>query len=190
MKLICRIAFIAVVTGTSLTTSTAAFAAWIEYTGKEFSAIADASEIGGSYTTSMSVEGLFKTTGPLPSSMTFMNVSPLVERYRFTEGRNVLTELNSDGRFFLATDPAGNIVEWNIFLEIDFPSSPPLAGEISTTIGTQTRTVATEIEADRDRGSIRECITPGTLNQCAGGMGNGQSYIDSAEVRGSKNHAC
>jgi hypothetical protein len=93
---------------------------------------------GGGYTATNMITGSFTTASPLGANLALADISFL--SYSFTDGDQTMTNLNSveylPPDFEIGTDASGNIISWNITLNIpstlDFintsNSSDPLIG--------------------------------------------------------------
>jgi len=119
------------------------------YAGLNFTIITpDQNPPAGTYTTSMSVSGNFEIAVPLGANFASSDISASVLSYSFTDGRSVLTDLNSSiSLFTVATDASGTITSWQV--QVDSPLATAV-GQIQRTIGTQTTS---------DAGNVSQCLT-------------------------------
>ena len=101
-----------------------------EYEGSAFDTIlSNAEPPAGSYTTSMSLDGVVEFAEPLPPNLDgglgyFADVTSLVLAFSFTDGRHVLTESNSGLSLQVRTDGSGAISEWALGVEGPDPILP------------------------------------------------------------------
>ena len=77
----------------------------------------------GSYDDTMFVNGVFAVAAPIVPLLPLTDISAAVLKYSFRDGRQTLTEANSDIlSFLISTDSGGVPVSWSIFLFADFPT--------------------------------------------------------------------
>lgn len=134
------------------------------YSGNTYTNIVDNTPPPGTtYTTSMSVTGIFSVAVPLAANMALTDVTADVVSYTFDDGVNSHTESNSIvlGAFNIATDGAGNISEWQITTTTG-PPLPTTGGPGDQRQLIQTANVAGLV---LDRGILQEC-TGGSLGTC------------------------
>jgi hypothetical protein len=96
-----------------------------QYIGNNYQSVSDDTPPEGTYTTSMSITGSFTVDEPLlPAS--FTDITPAVQTYSFFDGRDTLTETNSQIiDFGVAVDTSGLIHEWDIAIRTTSLSSQP-----------------------------------------------------------------
>jgi hypothetical protein len=82
------------------------------YTGGNFT------QVSGTYSTSESIQGRIRLSGPLPAFRPLSDASSLLLDFQFDDGVHQ-TRSKSDSfvcTFELATDSEGNIIDWSLFL--------------------------------------------------------------------------
>jgi hypothetical protein len=117
---------------------TAAHATTIyRYVGNSYTSIpSDDDPPAGSYTTSMRVAGSFTVSQPLTGT-TLTDIGGLIVAYSFDDGRNLLTETNSELQLSsVAVDSGGQLVQWQFIVSRPFPV-PASIGDLRRTIVTQ-----------------------------------------------------
>jgi hypothetical protein len=108
----------------------------------------------GTYTTAMNVSGTF-VVGAALGEMSLSDISGQVLSYSFADGRNTLTEGDSEIELFnVAINSLGEITEWQIFVSV--PLSPG-----NTNIGDQRLEITTFDPGNltRNQATIAECIS-------------------------------
>jgi len=104
------------------------------YTGNSYTSIpSDDDPPSGTYTMSMRITGSFTVNQPLPP-MALADISGLIVTYSFDDGRNVLTESNSELQLSsVAVDGNGQVGNWQFIVSQPFPI-PASIGDIRRTI--------------------------------------------------------
>jgi hypothetical protein len=136
------------------------------YDGRPFSSVVDGPNIGGSYTTSLEVDGSFSVNGSLQANLNNQDITGLVQTFSFSDGRGFITDANNDDantHFNVWTDGSGNITGWKINLSTPAPPA-----------GQQWHRIIASNTVLGDMGQITQCNDDG----CA------SSYNESAYVRG------
>ena len=89
------------------------------YVGNPFTDIVDLPFPPGSFDTSMRVTGSFELANPLSANLPLTDIGADVLHFSFSNGRSMLTELDSDLStfFFVETGAAGQISVWDIILQ-------------------------------------------------------------------------
>ena len=122
------------------------------YTGTNFDSIGDDTPPDGTYTTSMKVTGQFTVAEPLTGAP--INFGDLILSYSFSDGRQTLTEANSEvGSAFVVPDENNVFEFWAIaFINRSFGGPE--------TVGEEIRRVVTRTGSDgEDVGSITiQCL--------------------------------
>jgi hypothetical protein len=137
----------------SLAVAPAAMALTYGYSGNNYTLIIDNPVPAGTYTNAMSVSGSFTIAGTLAPNLGLTDISGLVTAYSFSDGRNTHTQLNSAfvGAFNVATDGAGQIIEWQLTTADGPPGVNP---------GDQRQVILTSNIPGfvLDRGLLQECV--------------------------------
>ena len=104
------------------------------YTGNTYTSIpSDDDPPSGTYTTSMRITGSFSVNQPLPT-MALADISGLIVGYSFDDGRNVLTEGNSELQLSsVAAGAGGQVTNWQFIISQPYPN-PATIGDIRRTI--------------------------------------------------------
>lgn len=131
------------------------------YTGNQFTSVFDFDVFDDvQYSSQMQLMGSITLETPLPALQTITEqVSPL--SFSFHDGVNTLNDGNTSySRFFFATSATGEIIDWDLYLRIDYPD-PVSQGDRQYIISSSD---------NRDEGSVTRCIGPSSLfsNLCTG----------------------
>jgi len=129
------------------------------YTGNSYTSIpSDDDPPSGTYTTSMRVTGAFTVNQPLPT-MSLGDISGLIVSYAFNDGRNTLTESNSELQLSsVAVDVNGQVSQWQFIISQPFP--------VPASIGDPRRTILTQKIAGSnadESGSLEYCTVVQTV---------------------------
>lgn len=101
------------------------------YAGNNFN---DIWEIGdppdGAFDTSMSVSGWFALDSALPVTSNLSDIRGEITAYSYFDGRDTMTQVNSELRYFSVATTAGEISQWDIWIHINYKGEDGLWNEV------------------------------------------------------------
>jgi hypothetical protein len=130
----------------------------------------------GTYTTDMNLSGQFSVATDL-TEMSLTEIGGSLLSYSFFDGRNTLTQANSEiVRFEIAVNAIGEITEWDIQVQDPFPDPGGFF------VGVQSFTIRTADGPNWiNQGSISECTAINLDNGCTQTMADQATYVGIAD---------